>query len=201
MTVCNMSVEAGAKAGFIAADEKTYLLSGKTAPNPPREKIGTRRCATGKRCNLTTARISIARSGSTRQSCRRSSPGARAPNRVVSIAGRVPRLDEASPTSASARRSNGRWPTWDCSGGEKICRHRRSTASSSAPAPMAASKICAPPPRSVDGKTSGRQASTPWSCRAQAAGQRTGRVRRARQGLPRSRLRMARARLLACAWP
>ena len=37
---------------------------------------GIARCATGSRCAPTTARISIARSGSTPRSCRRSSPGA-----------------------------------------------------------------------------------------------------------------------------
>ena len=43
--------------------------------------LGRRRCATGRRCAPTTARISTARSGSMPPSCRRSSPGAPAPSR------------------------------------------------------------------------------------------------------------------------
>src|SRR5208337_4940728 len=37
MTVCNMSVEAGAKAGFITPDEKTYTYL-KGRPKAPKEK-------------------------------------------------------------------------------------------------------------------------------------------------------------------
>jgi len=60
MTVCNMSVEAGAKAGFIAPDEKTYAyLNGR--PKARRARIGMPRCAIGRRCAPTTARILTAR--------------------------------------------------------------------------------------------------------------------------------------------
>ena len=90
MTVCNMSVEGGAKAGFIAPDEKAYAYL-KDRPKAPKGKaLGRRACATGRRCAPTTARISTARSGSTPPSCRRSSPGAPAPSRSISITGRVP---------------------------------------------------------------------------------------------------------------
>ena len=71
MTVCNMSVEAGAKAGFIAPDEKAYAYL-KDRPSRPRARPGTRPCAIGRRCAPTTAPISTARSGSTPPSCRRS---------------------------------------------------------------------------------------------------------------------------------
>ena len=46
-----------------------------------RRGVGRSRCATGKPCAPTTARISTARSGSMPRSCRRWSPGARAPSR------------------------------------------------------------------------------------------------------------------------
>ena len=80
MTVCNMSVEAGAKAGFIAPDEKAFAYS-RTGRNRPRARPGTRPCATGRRSRQTTAPISTARSGSMPPSSRRWSPGAPAPSR------------------------------------------------------------------------------------------------------------------------
>ncbi len=80
MTVCNMSVEAGAKAGFIARTRRPKPTS-RTAPRRRRARCGTTRGATGRRCRPTTARSSTARSSSTPPSCRRSSPGARARSR------------------------------------------------------------------------------------------------------------------------
>ena len=81
MTVCNMSVEAGAKAGFIAPDEKTYAyLNGR--PKAPKGKDwDAAHALLGDAAAPTTAPISTARSGSTRRNCRRSSPGAPAPSR------------------------------------------------------------------------------------------------------------------------
>ena len=91
MTVCNMSVEGGAKAGFIAPDEKAFAYLKDRPRVAARQASGTRPCATGKRCARTRARTSIARSGSTRRSCRHSSPGAPAPSRSFPITGRVPK--------------------------------------------------------------------------------------------------------------
>jgi 3-isopropylmalate/(R)-2-methylmalate dehydratase large subunit len=80
MTVCNMSIEGGARAGMVAPDEKTFeYLKGR--PRRPGAPTGMPRCATGRRCGPTRAPISTARSGSTPRPCRRSSPGAPAPNR------------------------------------------------------------------------------------------------------------------------
>jgi hypothetical protein len=73
----------------------------------------------------------------------------------------------------------------------------RSTACSSAPAPTAASRTCAPPPRSR-AAARWRRRCRPWSCRA-PAWSRPGREGRARQDLPRGRLRMARSRAARCA--
>ena len=81
MTVCNMSVEGGARAGFIAPDEKTFAYL-KDRPRAPKGRLwDAGRCATGRRCARTTARISTARSGSMPRSCRRWSPGAPARSR------------------------------------------------------------------------------------------------------------------------
>ena len=71
MTVCNMSVEAGAKAGFIAPDEKAYAYL-KDRPKSPKGKDWDDGDALlGDAAAPTTARISIARSSSTPPSCRR----------------------------------------------------------------------------------------------------------------------------------
>ena len=50
MTVCNMSIEGGARAGMIAPDEKTFAyLKGRPKCAEGRGS-GTRRCAIGRRC-------------------------------------------------------------------------------------------------------------------------------------------------------
>ena len=50
MTVCNMSVEAGARTGIIAPDEKTYEYLKGRPKSPERQDAGTRPCAIGRRC-------------------------------------------------------------------------------------------------------------------------------------------------------
>ena len=57
MTVCNMSVEAGAKAGFIAPDEKTYEYRQGPAEGAEGQDVGRRASAIGNRCRPTTARF------------------------------------------------------------------------------------------------------------------------------------------------
>jgi 3-isopropylmalate/(R)-2-methylmalate dehydratase large subunit len=81
MTVCNMSIEGGARAGLIAPDEKAYELSQGPPDVAEGRRLGCWPCATGKRCAPTRARISITRFVSTPRSCRRSSPGALARRR------------------------------------------------------------------------------------------------------------------------
>jgi 3-isopropylmalate/(R)-2-methylmalate dehydratase large subunit len=64
MTICNMSIEAGARAGLIAPDETTfaYLQGRPMAPRPP---PGSTPSATGAPCPPTTAPPSTPRSAST----------------------------------------------------------------------------------------------------------------------------------------
>ena len=45
MTICNMSIEGGARAGLVAPDEKTYAYLEGAAQGAPRARPGTRRCA------------------------------------------------------------------------------------------------------------------------------------------------------------
>jgi 3-isopropylmalate/(R)-2-methylmalate dehydratase large subunit len=60
MTVCNMSIEAGARAGMVAPDETTYAyLQGR--PRAPRARPGSGRSPTGGSCPPTRAPASTAR--------------------------------------------------------------------------------------------------------------------------------------------
>ena len=59
MTVCNMSIEAGARAGMIAPDETTFAYL-KGCATVQKEMRGTQRCANGASCPAIPARSSIA---------------------------------------------------------------------------------------------------------------------------------------------
>ena len=71
MTVCNMSIEGGARAGMIAPDQKTFdYVRGR--PRAPAGPPTTWRSTIGARFSPTKARTSTRKSASTRQNCRRS---------------------------------------------------------------------------------------------------------------------------------
>ena len=71
MTVCNMSIEGGARAGLIAPDEKAFeFLKGR--PMSPKGENWDAAMRYWETLRSDEARISITKSGSTRQSCRRS---------------------------------------------------------------------------------------------------------------------------------
>ena len=78
MTVCNMTIEGGARAGMIAPDEKAYRIPEGHAQGPQGRGLGQGACAIGKPCTPMRARISTASSRSMPPTCRPSSPGARA---------------------------------------------------------------------------------------------------------------------------
>jgi homoaconitase/3-isopropylmalate dehydratase large subunit len=60
MTVCNMTIEGGARAGMIAPDEKAYdYLKGRPMA-PKNVRLGCGHAPIGKRCTPTMARISTA---------------------------------------------------------------------------------------------------------------------------------------------
>ncbi len=63
------------------AGRKDLCVSERPPQGAERQGLGRGAAPIGRRCNPTTARISIARSSSTPRSCRRSSPGAPAPSR------------------------------------------------------------------------------------------------------------------------
>ena len=66
MTICNMSIEGGARAGLIAPDDTTFEYLARPRRTRRRARPGTRRSRAGARCRPTTARRSTSRSRSTR---------------------------------------------------------------------------------------------------------------------------------------
>jgi 3-isopropylmalate/(R)-2-methylmalate dehydratase large subunit len=85
MTVCNMAIEAGARAGLVSVDEKPFTTS-RAALWPPGTGLptslplrwsGIRRWPTGRLCNLTREPILTPSSNSTRQHWCHRSPGVR----------------------------------------------------------------------------------------------------------------------------
>ena len=141
MTVCNMSVEAGAKAGFIAPDEKAYAYL-KDRAKSPKGKAWDEAMRYWETLNPTSAPISIARSGSMPQSCRRRDLGhqpraGRVGDRPRAAARRHHRAEQAR----SRRTFAGLYGTKRAARRSPIS---RSIACSSARAPTAGSRTCAP---------------------------------------------------------
>ena len=105
LTICNMSIEAGARAGMIAPDETTFAyLEGR--PGVPKGAAGSRRSSAGARCRPTTMRSSTA---SSRSTCRELEPQVTwgtNPGMVVPIDGVVPdpaAFDDADDRAAAER--------------------------------------------------------------------------------------------------
>ena len=192
MTVCNMSVEAGAKAGFIAPDEKTYdYLKGR--PKAPKGKdwdAALRYWQTlhsddgahfDREIKLDAAKLPPLVTWGT------------SPEQVVSVTGRVPRLDDV--TDEKKREAIERALNYmGLQGGEKISDIAidRVFIGSCTNARIEDLRAVA---KVVDGKNGQRQGQCHDRARL-GPGQGTGRNRRPRQDLRQSRLRMARARLL-----
>ena len=193
MTVCNMSVEGGAKAGFIAPDEKAYAYL-KDRPKAPKGAAWdeamryweTLRSDDGahfdREIRLDAAKLPPLVTWGT------------SPEQVV--LGHRPRAASrrTSPTSTSATRPSARSTTW-ASRAARRSPTSRSTACSSAPAPTAASRICARP----------RASSTARRCNASVnamivPGSGLVKEQAEAEGLDKifidGRLRVARARLL-----
>ena len=192
MTVCNMSVEAGAKAGFIAPDEKTYTYL-KDRPKAPKGKDWDAALAYwhtlqsddgahfDREIRLDAAKLPPLVTWGT------------SPEQVISITGRVPSLDGIS--DEGKREAIGRALSYmGLQGGEKISDIAidRVFIGSCTNARIEDLRAVA---KVVDGKTVNANVNA-HDRAGLGSGQRTGRVGRARQDLRESRLRMARARLL-----
>ena len=149
MTICNMSVEGGARAGLIAADDTTFAyLEGR--PGVPED------------WEAAVERWREYRSDDDAVFDREVVVDV-AVARAAGLLGHEPRPDAArhgARARPDARRTrSARWPTWASSPARRW-RTSRSTASSSAPAPTAASRTCAPP------RASSRASASPRGVRA-----------------------------------
>ena len=81
MTVCNMSVEGGAKAGFIAPDEKAYAYPQGPAEVAEGQGLGRGDALLGDAALRRRRAFRPRDQARCRRACRRSSPGAPAPSR------------------------------------------------------------------------------------------------------------------------
>ena len=79
MTVCNMSIEAGARAGMVAPDATTFAYLRGPPPRAPAARRGTARSPPGSRSTPIRAPASTPRSSSTPPRWVRRSPGAPVP--------------------------------------------------------------------------------------------------------------------------
>jgi 3-isopropylmalate/(R)-2-methylmalate dehydratase large subunit len=162
MTICNMAIEAGARAGMVAVDEKTIeYVRGR--PQAPSGELFEQAAAAWRELI--------------------SDPDASF-DRVVELDGSAiepqvswgtsPEMVVRSPAWCRIRRGNripfaprayaGPWPTW---GSNRVPRSPRSvpTRCSSVPAPTPASRICARPQRWCADGTRPGTSNWPWWCR------------------------------------
>ncbi len=163
MTVCNMSIEAGARAGMIAPDDTTfaYLEGRDHAPKGSawEEALADVALAPDRR----RARRSTGRSRSTARRSPPTSPGAPIPHRSPGSTVPFP-TSTPSTIRPSAKRSHERSTTWGSPPALRSARSR-STPCSSARAPTAGSRTFVPPRRSSRAGGSG-PGFAHWSCRA-----------------------------------
>ena len=193
MTMCNMSIEWGAKAGLIAPDQTTFDYLAGSPRGPDRRRLGRRGRALevaghrrGRRVRQGD-RARRERDGAVRDLGHQPRPGRAA------VARRCPtRPTSRTPTTASRPRRP--WSTWASSPAPR-CARSRSTPSSSAPAPTAASRTSALAAEIVKGRQvdAGHPPArrTRFGARADA-----GRGRGSRRRLQGGRRRVAWRRLL-----
>ena len=110
MTVCNMAIEAGARSGLVAVDDKTveYFRGRPFAPNGV---LWDQAVSIGAPCTPTRARSSTPWSRSTRATSSRRSPGAPRPRWCCRW---IPacRIPTAKRTTCAAAAWSARWNTW-----------------------------------------------------------------------------------------
>ena len=185
MTVCNMSIEAGARAGMVAPDDTTfaYLEGREYAPTGAawEQALDDWRVARHRRRTPRSTR----RSCSTPPRCGRRSRGAPTRRSRSTIDDVVPDPDSFADADARDSRASGRSRYMGLKAGTPI-REIPSTPCSSARAPTRGSRTCAPRPPSPRGRTVQRRACARWSCPGsmRGEGRRRGRGARTRCSSP-----------------
>ncbi len=156
MTVCNMSIEGGARAGLIAPDDTTFeYLHGRTA-RPGRARLGRRRRALARAPDRRRRDATTRRSRSTPTRSSRWSPTARTRGWASRSPAASPRRP-TRPTRASGAPSSARSSTWTSSPARRSSA-RRSMSSSSGAAPTAGSATCG------SRRACSRTATSPTAC-------------------------------------
>ena len=147
MTVCNMSIEAGARAGHDRARRHDVRLPRGPARRAARRRRGSARSTSGARCAPTTARRSTRRSTSTSRALKPQVTWGTNPGMVAPVDGVVPDpADYADPDEREAVERALRY--MDLDAGHAARATSASTRSSSARARTRASRTCAPRRRS-----------------------------------------------------
>ena len=195
MTVCNMSIEAGARAGMVAPDDMTFAYLRRTRlmrPQAPTsiEAVDEWRDARHRRRRQSSTHRHHRRR---RRSAARDlghKPRAGGPHRRRGPRSRTPSTDPGEREAAERALA-----TWASTAGHRDRATSPSTRCSSARAPTAASRTCERPPRVLDGRhvRSGLRALVvPGSHRVKNQAEAEGLDKMFRRG----RLRVARAGLL-----
>ena len=197
MTVCNMSIEAGARAGMVAPDETTFAYLEGRPLRAARARCGTQALAFWKTLPSTrTPRFDREVTLDAAELAPDRDLGHQPAGRAADHRPRA-RSRADAPTPRAARAWSARWPTWALTPGHAARRRSRSTACSSARAPTAASRTCARRRRVA---RRARRAVVPaWVVPGSGLDQARRRGGGARPRLPRGRLRVARGRAARCA--
>ena len=148
MTICNMSIEAGARAGMVAPDQTTYDYVAGPRPRARPAPTGTRPSPTGRPSPPTTTPSSTPRCSSTPTRSSPSSPGARTPARASRCqrVGAGPGRPTATRTTAPPPRAP--WSTWTSTAGTPMKDIAGRRGLHGLLHELAASRTCGPSPRS-----------------------------------------------------
>ncbi len=112
MTVCNMSIEAGAKAGLIAPDDTTFAYLEGRAARPAGRRLGRRASTTGDAAHRRRRRLRQRGAPRRRRADARTSPGAPTPARCLPIDGARARPGRLRRRGRPRAPPSGRWSTW-----------------------------------------------------------------------------------------
>ena len=195
MTVCNMSIEGGARFGYVNPDETTFDVPRRAASTRRRARPGTRRSPAGRSIASRRRRqLRRRRAASTPPTSRRRSPGASTPARPSRSTERVPEPSTDAQDESERPRSRRRSSTW-ARGRASRSRARRWTSLHRLlhqRPPVGLPRGGALPQGPQGGAGRARAGRAGLRRRSRALAERRG----ARQGLPRGGLRVARGRLL-----
>ena len=162
MTMCNMTIEGGGRAGMIAPDETTFDYVRGPARRPGRLRRGRRPTGASSRTDDGAefdTEVEIDASSLSPMVTWGTNPGM-----VTEVAAHGARPGRRSTAPSTPRRPSGRSPTWRSSRGRRSPRSS-STASSSAPARTRGSRTSGPRLRWSPAARSPRRSGR-WSCRA-----------------------------------